>query len=618
MSCWAWLGPKRWLTGLLVLVLAWCAPAQSAPLGDVQVLLTGRVSEGGGQVPQPVRLPHFVEQPGSGLHTVHWSFGLPEALGRQQIPSLLIPQPIQGMILRVGGRVIYELPVSDRETLRAWYRPVLVQVPPELLQSDGAPAVLEISQTGHLRGWFMSPILVGPLQHLRPFYDGFQFLSQTLSITSNVLSALAGLFLLSIGWRSGNRPYWFSGCTSLIWSLLFAVALTQELPTDAWFSWRLMLYAMTGALIYCVCMFLLHYFEQPPSARVRLAMLALLNMGWLVFLTVGRAAEAWLDTVWVGLAILLYIVVALRVLVQAARQGQFRRLVPVLAHWGLTTVTAAHDYVLQAGAPLAQWLDADSPLWHSLALQHIYLCHLTLPGFVIMALWLLTQDHLRKTREKLQHERHLRQVREAIVHDIHDGVGARLNLLLWGLRMRGMPAERSLEDELQRCIEELRFAIEPGHTSAITLSQVLSQLCARLQSGRGQEDGPQIVFEEQGEPDPALRPDVAHDVYKAAQECLSNALRHGKARHVQVTLSHQPNAVELCIQDDGEGIPDWDNAQQRQWPDRPRSLGLKSLLARLHGRQGQVRIESGPGGTQVALRLSAQAPRPWDDQEAAA
>ena len=612
----AWFGWVRCLLGALALWLGCLVPAHTAPLGDVQVLLAGTVSEGGGQAPQPVRLPHFVQQPGSVLRTVHWSFELPDALGRQHIPGLLIPQPIQGMILRVGGRVIYELPVSDSETLRAWYRPVLVQIPPELLQTDGGPAVLAISQTGHLRGWFMAPILSGPLHHLRPYYDGFQFLSQTLSITSNVLSALAGLFLLWIGWRSGNRPYWFSGCTSLIWSLLFAVALTQELPTEAWFTWRLVLYAMTGGLIYCVCMFLLHYFEQAPPQAVQLAMLVLLNVGWVVFAIVGRASEAWLDTAWVAIAILVYIVVALKVMVRAARQGQFRRLTPVLAHWGLTTVTAAHDYVLQAGAPVAQWLDADSPLWHSLVMQHIYLCHLTLPGFVVMALWLLTQDHLRKTREKLQHERHLRQVREAIVHDIHDGVGARLNLLLWGLRMRGVPAAQTLEEELQRCIEEMRFAIQPGHTSAITLSQVLGQLCERLNTGNHQ-GGAQVVFEEWGEPDPALRADVARDLYKAAQECLSNALRHGQATRVRLQLRHHPGEVELLLEDNGQGIVDWDNERQRQWPERPRSLGLKSLQARIAGRQGHVHITSGPTGTCVRLTLDAQAQRPWTDREEA-
>lgn len=207
-------------------------------------------------------------------------------------------------------------------------------------------------------------------------------------------------------------------------------------------------------------------------------------------------------------------------------------------------------------------------------------------------------------------------MREAIVHDIHDGVGARLNLLLWGLRMRGVPTAQTLEEELQRCIEEMRFAIQPGHTSAITLSQVLGQLCERLNAGNHQ-GGAQVVFEEWGEPDPALRADVAHDLYKAAQECLSNALRHGQATRVRLQLRHHPGEVELLLEDNGQGIVDWDNERQRQWPERPRSLGLKSLQARIAGRQGQVHIASGPTGTCVRLTLDAQAQRPWTDREEA-
>ncbi|HTL30545.1 MAG TPA: ATP-binding protein, partial [Tepidisphaeraceae bacterium] len=43
-------------------------------------------------------------------------------------------------------------------------------------------------------------------------------------------------------------------------------------------------------------------------------------------------------------------------------------------------------------------------------------------------------------------------------------------------------------------------------------------------------------------------------LYRIAQEAISNAVRHGAAKHVQIALVGSPRAVDMQIADDGRGI----------------------------------------------------------------
>ena len=49
-------------------------------------------------------------------------------------------------------------------------------------------------------------------------------------------------------------------------------------------------------------------------------------------------------------------------------------------------------------------------------------------------------------------------------------------------------------------------------------------------------------------------PDVAHTLFRIAQEALTNAMRHARARSVRVGLVYWPTGVTLLVQDDGGGF----------------------------------------------------------------
>lgn len=86
---------------------------------------------------------------------------------------------------------------------------------------------------------------------------------------------------------------------------------------------------------------------------------------------------------------------------------------------------------------------------------------------------------------------------------------------------------------------------------------------------------------------------MATHLYRIAQEAVSNAVRHGKARHIQIALRQDGASVILSIQDDGTGMP------VRAAPDDGMGIRIMHYRAGLIG--GKVNI--GPvktGGTLVS------------------
>jgi two-component system, NarL family, sensor histidine kinase UhpB len=87
-------------------------------------------------------------------------------------------------------------------------------------------------------------------------------------------------------------------------------------------------------------------------------------------------------------------------------------------------------------------------------------------------------------------------------------------------------------------------------------------------------------------------------LFRIAQESLTNAARHGKARQVQLALHQNPAEVWLTIADDGIGF---DLAHVERRAQQPRDaasrpgLGLDGMRERAHLLGGQVWIRSSPG-----------------------
>ena len=98
----------------------------------------------------------------------------------------------------------------------------------------------------------------------------------------------------------------------------------------------------------------------------------------------------------------------------------------------------------------------------------------------------------------------------------------------------------------------------------------------------------------------ALASDTALTLYRAAQEGISNALRHGQAKHLQLSVGHADQALTLTLQDDGQGLPP-------DWSLRKGHYGLRWLTERAEDIGGELRVEAvQPHGVRLIVQLPLQ------------
>jgi signal transduction histidine kinase len=154
---------------------------------------------------------------------------------------------------------------------------------------------------------------------------------------------------------------------------------------------------------------------------------------------------------------------------------------------------------------------------------------------------------------------------------------------------------RRLQELTREAMEELRtliFELRPAALEDEGLAAALRKHVAVLQRVHGNEVDLRVVGDAQtsGEGD--------GEVLRIAQEALQNALRHARARHVDVRMEGANGRLVVAVADDGVGF-DPDDASLRA-----RRLGLTSMEERARALGGRLTIDSRPGeGTTVRVEV---------------
>jgi PAS domain S-box-containing protein len=89
---------------------------------------------------------------------------------------------------------------------------------------------------------------------------------------------------------------------------------------------------------------------------------------------------------------------------------------------------------------------------------------------------------------------------------------------------------------------------------------------------------------------------VATHLYRIAQEAISNAVKHGKARNVAVDLAVSEDEIRLTIKDDGIGL--------KRSSGNPQGMGLRTMDYRARVIGGTLSVQDGrTSGTTVVCRV---------------
>jgi signal transduction histidine kinase len=137
----------------------------------------------------------------------------------------------------------------------------------------------------------------------------------------------------------------------------------------------------------------------------------------------------------------------------------------------------------------------------------------------------------------------------------------------------------------------------------MVLEDGVAQALEQLGRGMAGEAGVAFRITIEGK-ERALRPDIDYEVYRIGSEALANAVRHARARSVEVALAYADDGLLLSVNDDGQGIAD----EVLSTGVRPGHWGLPGMRERAARLGGSLELASKPGeGTAVILRIPAPA-----------
>jgi signal transduction histidine kinase len=184
--------------------------------------------------------------------------------------------------------------------------------------------------------------------------------------------------------------------------------------------------------------------------------------------------------------------------------------------------------------------------------------------------------------------------RNRVARDIHDGLGHHLTAISVQLEKASAFRDRDSavsEQALTDARESARRALEDVRTSVGALRTPVS-----LRAALASLDVPVSVSGPERDMDPA----TVTALYRAAQEAVTNARRHGAADHVTVSVTFGAADTRLEVTDDGAGF--------HPAAGQP-GFGLVGMRERAALLGGVVDVSSEPGtGTRVAMTVPLAAP----------
>jgi signal transduction histidine kinase len=185
--------------------------------------------------------------------------------------------------------------------------------------------------------------------------------------------------------------------------------------------------------------------------------------------------------------------------------------------------------------------------------------------------------------------------RRRLARELHDGVVQELSWIKSEARVlsrgaEGGPTVQSILDASDRALDEARAAVDAlGRDTDEPLGYALHRSARDV----AERHGARVVVEL----DDAVRADQhqRHGLARIVREAVGNALRHGGADCVRITLEATPAGGRLVVQDDGRGF-DTDTAAYGN------GYGLTSMRERAHRLPGSCAVTSEPGsGTTVEV-----------------
>jgi two-component system, NarL family, sensor histidine kinase UhpB len=224
---------------------------------------------------------------------------------------------------------------------------------------------------------------------------------------------------------------------------------------------------------------------------------------------------------------------------------------------------------------------------------------------------LRAEAQLSDTRELTRWiDHHIEQERRAIAGELHDELGqsvTAMRSMALSVAQRTQASDpdaahaaRLVAEEASRLYDAMHGLIPrltPLVLDRFGLADALADLAERTRRSHPQV---QIDLDLKAGTLP-LAPDAALALYRAGQEGITNALRHGGAERLRLTLLRDGGDVVLLVEDNGRGLaPDWAQRQGHH--------GLRWMAERVDALRGRFAIgPADPRGVRLSVSVPAEA-----------
>jgi NarL family two-component system sensor histidine kinase LiaS len=186
--------------------------------------------------------------------------------------------------------------------------------------------------------------------------------------------------------------------------------------------------------------------------------------------------------------------------------------------------------------------------------------------------------------------------RARITREVHDAISQHLfalRMIAAGMRradpdnQQAQAIERISEEAL-RDMQTLLTGLHPASLTGAGLAPALQEICTAYHDRLG-------ITVDASLDDVRVPAPVEHALLRITQEACTNAVRHGNARQLAVSMTRQDGHVELAIRDAGTGFD----------PAVPHTgSGLAHIRDRVAELGGTLDIDSAPGrGAELCVRV---------------
>jgi len=172
--------------------------------------------------------------------------------------------------------------------------------------------------------------------------------------------------------------------------------------------------------------------------------------------------------------------------------------------------------------------------------------------------------------------------RTRIARELHDSVGQQLTLIK---RKSQNENQKEITVLTNNALEEVRSisrGLYPALLKQLGLSESIEQLI------NDYDEQTELFFSvDIDNVNEFFTESTSLNFYRLIQECLTNIIKHAKAKSVTVSIKKEDNAIITLISDNGKGFNINDSKKKN-------SLGLKTIFERIRIMNGNLSIDSKP------------------------